>query len=138
MGGHRDSGAGFAARRRTSPPSGSPRAITSRQAVKAVVMARKQRRAPKYAGALAQPNMRTEAAIRKLKENKFGRWGRHSVENLGARYREAKRHQEQFRKLVEAARELRARGQTLDGLLSLLPPTKISARAKTSRKRRGF
>ena len=47
-------------------------------------------------------------------------WGRYTVENLGTRYREAKRHQEQFRKAVEAARELRARGETLGGLLDLL------------------
>jgi hypothetical protein len=43
-----------------------------------------------------------------------------TVENLGARYWEAKPHHEQFRKLVEEARELRARGQILDGLLGLL------------------
>ena len=47
-------------------------------------------------------------------------WGRYTVENLGTRYRVAKRHQEQFRKAVETARELRARGETLGGLLDLL------------------
>ena len=62
----------------------------------------------------------TEDAIAKLKEEPGGMWGRYTVENLGTRYREAKRHQEQFRKAVEAARELRARGQTLGGLLDLL------------------
>jgi hypothetical protein len=63
---------------------------------------------------------RTKDAIAKLKEESGGTWGRFTVENLGARYREAKRHQEQFRKAVEAAREHRARGQTLGGLLDLL------------------
>jgi hypothetical protein len=63
---------------------------------------------------------RTEDAIAKLKEEPGGMWGRYTVENLGTRYREAKRHQEQFRKAVKAARELRARGQTLGGLLDLL------------------
>ena len=62
----------------------------------------------------------TEDAIAKLKGEPGGKWGRYTVENLGTRYREAKRHQEQFRKAVEAARELRARGQTLGGLLDLL------------------
>jgi hypothetical protein len=61
-----------------------------------------------------------EAAIAELKNEPGGMWGRYTVENLGARYREAKRHQEQIRKLVEAAREARAQGQTLDGLLGLL------------------
>jgi hypothetical protein len=68
----------------------------------------------------SQTGMRTEDAIRKLQKDKPGTWGRYTVVNLGARYREAKRHQEQFRKLVEKARELRARGQILDGLLGLL------------------
>ena len=63
---------------------------------------------------------RTEDAIAKLKGEPGGKWGRYTVENLGTRYREAKRHQEQFRKAVEAAREHRARGQTLGGLLDLL------------------
>ena len=62
----------------------------------------------------------TEDAIAKLKGEPGGKWGRYTVENLGTRYREAKLHQEQFRKTVEAARELRARGQTLGGLLDLL------------------
>jgi hypothetical protein len=62
----------------------------------------------------------TRDAIRKLQEDKSGKWGGYTVENLGARYQEAKRRQERFRKLVEEARELRARGQTLDGLLGLL------------------
>jgi hypothetical protein len=68
----------------------------------------------------SQTGMRTQDAIRKLQKDKPGMWGRYTVENLGARYQEAKRHQEQFRKLVEEARELRARGRVLDGLLGLL------------------
>jgi hypothetical protein len=68
----------------------------------------------------SQTGKRTQDAIRKLQKNNPGTWGRYTVENLGARYGEAKRHQEQFRKLVEEARELRARGQMLDGLLGLL------------------
>ena len=67
----------------------------------------------------SQTGMRTQDAIRKLQKDKPGTWGRHTVENLSARYWEAKHHQEQFRKLVEEARELRARGQTLDPLLAL-------------------
>jgi|EndMetStandDraft_8_1072994.scaffolds.fasta_scaffold510064_1 hypothetical protein len=63
---------------------------------------------------------RTEDAITQLKEEPGGIWGRYTVENLRTRHREAKRHQEQFRKAVKAARELRARGQTLGGLLDLL------------------
>jgi hypothetical protein len=62
----------------------------------------------------------TEDAIAELQEKPGGMWGRYTVENLGARYREAKPHQERLRKLVEEARELRARGQILDGLLGLL------------------
>ena len=68
----------------------------------------------------SQKRMRIEDAIDKLKNDKSGMWGRYSVDNLGARYREAKNRQERFRKLVEKARELRARGQTLDPLLGLL------------------
>jgi hypothetical protein len=68
----------------------------------------------------SQTGMGTKDAIRKLQKDKPGTWGRYTVENLGASYREAKRHQERFRKLVEEARELRARGQILDGLLGLL------------------
>jgi hypothetical protein len=63
---------------------------------------------------------RTGDAIAKLKKEPGGMWGRYTVENLGARYREAKHRQEKFRKLVEEARELRARGHVLDGLLGLL------------------
>jgi hypothetical protein len=62
----------------------------------------------------------TQDAIRKLQQDKSGMWGGYTVENLSARYQEAKRRQERFRKLVEEARELRTRGQTLDGLLGLL------------------
>ena len=68
----------------------------------------------------SQTGMRTQDAIRKLQKDKPGTWGRHTVENLSARYWEAKHHQKPFRKLVEEARELRARGQILDGLLGLL------------------
>jgi hypothetical protein len=59
-------------------------------------------------------------AIAKLTKERGGMWARYTVENLGARYREAKHRQEKFRKLVEEARELRARGHVLDGLLGLL------------------
>jgi hypothetical protein len=68
----------------------------------------------------SQTGMGIQDAIRKLQNDNPGTWRRYTFENLGARYREAKRDREQFRKLVEAARELRARGQTLDGLLGLL------------------
>jgi hypothetical protein len=63
---------------------------------------------------------RTGDAIAKLTKEPGGMWRRYTVENLGARYREAKHRQEKFRKLVEEARELRARGHVLDGLLGLL------------------
>jgi hypothetical protein len=63
---------------------------------------------------------RTGDAIAKLTKERGGMWRRYTVENLGARYREAKHRQEKFRKLVEEARELRARGHVLDGLLGLL------------------
>jgi hypothetical protein len=70
---------------------------------------------------MSQTGIRTQDdAIRRLQKDKPGTWGRYTVPNLGARYREAKRHQEKFRKLVEEARGLRARGQKLDGLLALL------------------
>src|SRR5262249_17649764 len=68
----------------------------------------------------SQTGMRTQDAIRKLQEDKPKTWGRYTIQNLGARYKEAKRGQERFRKRVEAARELRARGQILDPLLALL------------------
>jgi hypothetical protein len=66
----------------------------------------------------SRTGMRTEDAIAKLKEEPM--WKDYSVQSLGARYWEAKHHQEPFRMLVEEARELRARGQTLPGLLGLL------------------
>ena len=45
----------------------------------------------------------TQGAIRKLQKDESGMWGRYSVENLGARYREARHRQERFRNLVEKA-----------------------------------
>jgi len=63
----------------------------------------------------------TKDAIAKLKAEPRGKWKTYTAQSLGARYREAKHRQERFRKLVEAARELRAQGQTLDGLWALLP-----------------
>jgi hypothetical protein len=78
----------------------------------------------KFVGAVddmkSQTGMRTQEAIGKLRKDKPGIWGRYTVENLGARYWEAKRHQKQFRKLVEEACERRARGQKLDELSALL------------------
>jgi hypothetical protein len=68
----------------------------------------------------SQTGMGTQDAIRKLRTDKLGMWGRYTVESLGPRYREAKRQQERFRKFVEGARERRARGEVLDGLLGLL------------------
>jgi hypothetical protein len=227
----------------TSPPSsGLPRAVTSRQAVKAVDMARKRQPAPKYAGALAQPiyaddfykfagglgrlyqetdramirkrasekmlllfkhyridpsgeqkwqelatslafahvpglqlafrpkpgrkptwktglgdkferevedvksrtGKSTEDAIAMLQEVSGGMWEKYSVENLGARYREARARQKALASLCEAWRnELNA----LAAAPSATPPaagrlnentgrpTKISARAKTSRRK---
>jgi hypothetical protein len=65
---------------------------------------------------------RTEDAIAKLKEEPGG-WGRYTVENLGTRYREAKRRGERFRKAVERARDRVALGQPLplDLLVDLVP-----------------
>jgi hypothetical protein len=68
----------------------------------------------------SQTGMSTQDAIRELQKDKLGMWGSYTVESLGPRYREAKRQREQFRKLVEGARERRARGEVLDGLLGLL------------------
>ena len=53
----------------------------------------------------------TKDAIAKLKGGPGGKWGRYTVENLITRYREAKRHQEQFRKIVEAALSARRKAQ---------------------------
>jgi hypothetical protein len=61
---------------------------------------------------------RTGDAIAELR--KEPKWKKYSAQNLEARYWEAKHHQKPFRKLVEEARELRARGQILDGLSGLL------------------
>jgi predicted Holliday junction resolvase-like endonuclease len=61
----------------------------------------------------SQTGMRTQDAIRKLQQDKP--WKRFTVENLGARYREAKLSQ-RFRKLAD-----RARRQTLDELSGLSP-----------------
>jgi hypothetical protein len=68
----------------------------------------------------SKKRMRIDDAIDKLQNDKSGIWKHYTVENLGARYREAKHRQERFRKLVEKARELRSRGVILDGLLGLL------------------
>jgi hypothetical protein len=67
--------------------------------------------------------MRTQEAIRKLQKDKPGTWGRYTVQNLCTRHREAKRHEERFRKAVERARERVALGQPLplDALVDLLP-----------------
>jgi hypothetical protein len=71
----------------------------------------------------SQTGMRTQDAIRKLQKDKPGTWGRYTVPNLCARYREAKRGEERFRKAVERARERVALGQPLplDLLVDLLP-----------------
>ncbi len=63
----------------------------------------------------------TEDAIAKLQKEPGGMWERYTVENLGARYWEAKHRQEQFRRLVEEVREPRTQWQTLPELLGLLP-----------------
>ena len=76
---------------------------------------------------------RTEDAIAKLKGESGGTWGRYTVENLGARYREAKRHQEQFRKAVEAARELRARGRNTGRVVGLVAGRRKLAHAQKRR-----
>ena len=72
---------------------------------------------------MSQTGMRTQDAIRKLQKDKPGTWGRYTVPNLCARYREAKRHEERFRKAVERARERVALGRPLplDALVDLLP-----------------
>jgi hypothetical protein len=68
----------------------------------------------------SQTGKGTEDAIAELKKEPGGMWGRYTVQNLGARYREAKPGHERLRKLVEKAREPRSRGVILDGLLGLL------------------
>jgi hypothetical protein len=69
----------------------------------------------------AQTGIRTQDAIRKLQKDKPKTWGRYTVQNLGARYKETKRGQERFRRRVEKARRLRALGRKPFGLSSLLP-----------------
>jgi hypothetical protein len=69
----------------------------------------------------SQTGMRTLDAIRKLQEDKPRTWGRYTIQNLGARYKETKRGQERFRRRVEKARRLRALGRKPLGLSSLLP-----------------
>src|SRR5262249_38974588 len=69
----------------------------------------------------SQTGMRTQDAIRKLREDKPKTWGRYTIENLGARYKETKRGQERFRRRVEKAQRLRALGRKPFGLSSLLP-----------------
>jgi hypothetical protein len=69
----------------------------------------------------SQTGMGTQDAIRKLQEDKPRTWGRYTIQNLGARYKEAKRGQERFRRRVEKARRLRALGRKPFGLSSLLP-----------------
>jgi hypothetical protein len=60
---------------------------------------------------MSETGMRTQDAVRKLQKDKPGTWGRYTFGNLGARYREAKRHQEQFRKAVEEAEKAAAQKQ---------------------------
>src|SRR5262249_2866023 len=69
----------------------------------------------------SQTGMRTQDAIRKLQKDKPKTWGRYTIQNLGARYKETKRGQERFRRRFEKARRLRALGRKLYGLTSLMP-----------------
>ena len=69
----------------------------------------------------SKTSMRTQGAIRKLHEDNPKTWGRYTIQNLGARYKETKRGQERFRRRVEKARRLRALGRKPLGLSSLLP-----------------
>jgi hypothetical protein len=64
-------------------------------------------------GVMAQTGMRTQDAIRKLRKDQPGTWGRYTVPNLCARYREAKPHEERFQKAIERARERVAVGRPL-------------------------
>jgi hypothetical protein len=50
----------------------------------------------------SQTGMRTQDAIRKLQKDNPETWGRYTVENLGARYREARRRQKALASLNEA------------------------------------
>jgi hypothetical protein len=69
----------------------------------------------------SRTGMRTEDAIAELQKEPGGMWERYTVENLGARYWEAKHHQEKLRKLVEEVREPLTQWQILPELLGLLP-----------------
>jgi hypothetical protein len=69
----------------------------------------------------SKTGMSTQDAIRKLQTDKPKTWGRYTIQNLGARYKETKRGQERFRRRVEEARRLRALGRKPFGLSSLLP-----------------
>jgi hypothetical protein len=69
----------------------------------------------------SQTGMRTQDAISKLHDDNPKTWGRYTIQNLGARYKDAKRGQERFRRRLEKARRLRALGRRPFGLSSLLP-----------------
>ena len=93
----------------------------------------------------SKTGMRTQDAIRRLRKDKPEKWGRYSVESLGARYREARRRQKALASLHEAwlneiATAISSCGPSATppphgGTKRTVGPTKISVRAKTSRRK---
>jgi hypothetical protein len=88
----------------------------------------------------------TEDAIAKLKDEPGEMWGRYTIENLGARYREARVRQKAWASLSQLLNEIdlslgpAAPSATASPLGRAArddqsAPTKISARAKTSRRK---
>jgi hypothetical protein len=87
-----------------------------------------------------------EDAIAKLKEESGAMWGRYTVKNLGARYREARARQKALASMHDALNEINEMIMATDAAPSAMPPprgwhemanrpTKIDARAKTSRRK---
>jgi hypothetical protein len=88
----------------------------------------------------SRTGMRTKDVLIKLREDKLGIWKDLTVENLGPRYREAKRFQAQPEIWTPSSRALVVRRieELLEKLLeemAISRPTKISVRAKTSRRK---
>jgi hypothetical protein len=98
-------------------------------------------------GVKSKTGMRTQDAIRRLRKDKPEKWGRerYSVESLGARYREARRRQKALASLHEAwlneiATAISSCGPSATppphgGTKRTVGPTKISVRAKMSRRK---
>jgi hypothetical protein len=94
----------------------------------------------------SQTGMGTQDAIRRLQEDNPGTWGRYTIENLGTRYRETRVRQKALASLSQLLNEIdlslgpAAPSATASPLGRAArddrsAPTKIGARAKTSRRK---